>query len=436
VLFDRSPANPFPGPPTEGKGKDALHAVAFRAAVEGADAYHGVRSALRREGPTVRLGNRFAPIARFREIAFVSLGNAAISAGYGAHDALGKAITQGYLAGPNEVPPEIPFRGTLVPAGRPGGPGSAAALADVLELAAGLGPKDLLVLLITPGAVVPLAGPPPGLDLPAWGSWLADLKAAGATSVEVADVVRALGQGGVGGRIAAAAGSAEVLPLVVDRGEGGVRVGGGPSVPVAPRERVAARAVLERLGRLASLPAAARALLAPDTSLPLAFGPKVHRPVAVAGPAEALRSAGDAITTRGYTSRLAAMSIPGGPTAAAEEFVDRADGVVTTALSGGAPKSKGVVAFAPSTLDVPEGDDERVAFAEFARVASARIRRRGMTVGVYQTGALAVPKGAAGVVVEAAGAGAPSVPRPLAMRPGITDVGCLLVAFAPSEPPA
>jgi glycerate-2-kinase len=433
VLFDRSPANPFPGPPSEGKGKDALHAVAFRAAVEGADAYGGVRSALRREGPTVRLGNRFAPIARFREIAFVALGHAAISAGYGAHDALGKALTQGYLAGPNAVPPEIPFRGTVVPPGRPGQPGADAALADVLELAQGLGPTDLLIVLVTPGAVVSLAAPPPGFDPSAWQGWLADLSGSGATSAEVADVVRALGQGGVGGRLAAAAGSAEVLPLVVDRGEGGVRVGGGPTVPVAPRERVAARAVLERLGKLASLAPAARALLAPDTSLPLGSGPKVHRPVAVAGPAEALRSAGDAITTRGYTSRLAAMSVSGGAAVAAGEFVDKADGVVTAALAGGAPKSKGVVAFAPGTLDVPEGDDERVAFAEFGRVASDRIRRRGMTVGVYQTSALAEPKGAAGIVVDAAGSGGPATPRPLAMRPGITDVGCLFVAFAPTE---
>ncbi|MCI4326579.1 MAG: DUF4147 domain-containing protein [Thermoplasmata archaeon] len=433
-MFDRSPANPFPGPTPEGKGADAMHATAFRAAVEGADAYHGVRSALRRDGPTVRLGNRFAPIARFREIAFVSVGNAAISAAYGAHDALGSAITQGYMAGPNPVPPEIPFRGTVVPPGRPGRAGADAALADILELAAGLGEKDLLVLLVTPGAVVTLAAPPPGFDGPAWSEWLSSLSAAGASSAEVAVVVRALGRGGVGGRVAAAASAAEVLPLVVDRGEGGVRVGGGPSVAVSPTERAEARATLERLGRLAGLPAEARATLAPDPSLPRSISRKLHRPVAVAGPSEALRSAGDAITTRGYTSRLAAMTIGGNAPTAAADFVDRADGVVASALGGGAPKSKGVVVFAPSTLNVPEGDDERTQFVAFAAAASARIRRRGMTVGVYQTGALPEPKGAAGVVVDAAGSAGPAVPRPLAMRPGITDVGCLLVAVAPSEP--
>ncbi|HEV8050267.1 MAG TPA: DUF4147 domain-containing protein [Thermoplasmata archaeon] len=435
-MFDRSPANPFPNPPSEGKGLDAMHAVAFRAAVEGADAYHGVRSALRRDGPTVRLGNRFAPIARFREIAFVALGHAAVSAAFGAHDALGSALTQGYVAGPNPVPPEIPFRGTLVAPGRPGSAGAVAALADVLELAQGLSEKDLLVLLVTPGAVVTLAAPPAGFDPSAWSSWLTDLRSAGATAMEIAGVVRVLGQGGVGGRLAEAAGAAEVLPLVVDRGEGGVRVGGGPTVAIAPEERVAARAALERVGKFAGLPPAARAALAPDPSTPLRSSRKLHRPVAVAGPAEALRSAGDAITTRGYTSRLAAMTIPGDAAAAAADFVDRADLVVSAAFAGAAPKSKGVVAFAPSTLDVPEGDDERRAFAEFARAASLRIRRRGMTVGVYQTSALPDPKGAAGVVVDAAGSAGPATPRALGMRPGITDVGCLLVALAPSEPPS
>jgi len=413
-----------------------MHAVAFRAAVEGADAYHGVRSALRRDGPTVRLGNRFAPIARFREVAFVALGHAAVSAAFGAHDALGRALTQGYIAGPNAVPPEIPFRGTVVAPGRPGSPGAAAALADVLELASGLTEKDLLVLLITPGASVTLAAPPPGFDGASWGAWLADVRSVGATAMEVAGLVRVLGQGGVGGRLAHAAGSAEVLPLIVDRGEGGVTVGGGPTVPVLPTERAGARATLERLGRFASLPAPARAALSADVSLPLGSSRKLHRPVAVAGPADALRAAGDAITNRGYTSRLAAMTIPGDAATAATSFVDLADVVVSAAFAGGAPRSKGVVAFAPSTLEVPEGDDERRSFAEFARAASLRIRRRGMTVGVYQTSALPDPKGAAGIVVDAAGSTGPSTPRPLAMRPGITDVGCLLVAFAPSEPPS
>jgi glycerate 2-kinase len=427
--------NPFPGPPPiEAKGRDAIHAVAFRAAVEGADAYHGVRSALRRDGPIVRLGNRFVSIASYREVAFVALGHAAVSAAYAAHDALGPMLTQGLVAGPHPLPPEIPFRATKVPPGRPGQTGAAAVLSDVLELAGGLGERDLLILLVTPGASISLAAPPPGFDPSAWNRWLAELSDAGATSREVAEVVRALGTGGVAGGVARAAGRADVVPLVVERTEGAVLVGGGPASPLLPEDRVAARAALERLGLFAGLPPAIRGSLAPDRSLPLGLGPNVHRPVAVAGPSDALRAAGDTISSRGYTSRLAAMTIPGRAAEAAHTFLDRADEVVARDLSERNPRTKGIVVFAPATLEVPEGGDERREFPEFTKAAAARIRRRGMTIGVYQTSALSDPPGAAGAVVDAATPGAPVSPRPLAMRSGITDVGCLLVAFAPREP--
>jgi glycerate-2-kinase len=427
--------NPFPGPPPiEAKGPDAIHAVSFRAAVEGADAYHGVRAAVRRDGPIVRLGNRFVAIAKYREIAFVSLGHAAVSAAYGAHDALGSLITQGFVAGPNPLPPEIPFRATKVLPGRPGQPGAAAVLSDVLELAGGLGERDLLLLLVTPGASVSMAGPPSGFDAGAWNRWLGSLSEAGASAREVAEIVRALGTGGVGGGVARAAGQADVVPLIVERGEGAVLVGGGPATPLLPTDRAAARAALLRLGLFEGLPAAARSSLSPDGSLPSGLGRNVHRPVAVAGPSDALRAAGDTISARGYTSRLAAMTIPGNAAVAAEVFLDRVDEVVTRDLSERNPKTKGLVVFAPASLEVPEGGDERREFPLFARTAAARIRRRGMTVGVYQTSALADPPGAAGVVVEASKPGVTVVPRPLGMRSGITDVGCLLVAFAPREP--
>lgn len=426
--------NPFPGPPPiEAKGRDAIHAVAFRAAVEGADAYHGVRSALRRDGAIVRLGNRFVTLAKYREIAFVSLGHAAVSAAYGAHDALGQAITQGFVAGPNPLPPEIPFRATRVLPGRPGQAGTAEVLSDVLELAQGLGQRDLLVLLVTPGAAVSLAAAPPGLDAAAWNRWLGSLSDAGATAREVAEVVRALGTGGVGGGVGRAGGRADVVTLVVERGDGGVLVGGGPASAVLPAERVAARSILQRLGLFAGLPPAARDSLAPDGTLSSGMSPSVHRPVAVAGPSDALRSAGDAISGRGYTSRLAAMTIPGTPAAAAETFLDRVDEVVARGLGDGNANTKGIVVFAPATLEVPEGGDERREFPAFVQAAAARIRRRGMSVGAYQTSALGEPPGAAGVVVDAAIPGTPVVPRPVPMRSGITDVGCLLVAFAPRE---
>jgi hypothetical protein len=433
-VFDRSPAAPFPAPPNEAKGRDPVHADAFRSAVEGADAYRGVRSALRRDGPTVRLGNRFVPLARFREVAFLALGNAAVSAAYAVHDALGLSVTQGLVVGPEPLPPDVPFRSAVVGAGRPGHDGAPAALAEILELAGGLSERDLLLLLVTPGAVVSLAGPPAGWGAEAWSGWLASLRDAGATAVETSQVVRALGTGGVGGGVARAARQAEVVPLVVDRGEGGVLVGGGPSIPVSGAERASARAAVARVGLFDRLPALARTGLAPDTSLASGPAPNVHRPVAVAGPSDALRAAGEAITARGYTARLSSLVHPGTVDVAAAAFLDRAEELVARAVSAPARGSKGVVVFGPATFEVPEGDDERRTFPKFAEVAAARIRRRGMTVGVYQTSALSNPKGAAGLVVEAGAANGPPSLRPLAMRPGITDVGCLMVALAPTEP--
>jgi hypothetical protein len=127
------------------------------------------------------------------------------------------------------------------------------------------------------------------------------------------------------------------------------------------------------------------------------------------------------------------MTIPGKSAAAAETFLDRVDEVVARGLGDGNANTKGIVVFAPATLEVPEGGDERREFPAFVQAAAARIRRRGMTVGAYQTSALPEPPGAAGVVVDAAVPGQPVVPRPVPMRSGITDVGCLLVAFAPRE---
>jgi glycerate-2-kinase len=435
-VFDRSPAAPFPAPPGDAKGKDPVHATAFRNAVEGADAYRGIRSALRRDGATVRLGNRFVPLARYREVAFLALGNAAVSAAYAVHDALGPAATQGLVVGPNPLPVDVPFQHKIVGPGRPGHDGATAALADVLELASGLTERDLLVLLVTPGAVVTLAGPPAGWDPGGWGEWLERLRGAGATSAETADIVRALGSGGVGGGIARAAGKAEVVPLVVDRGEGGLRVGGGPASPLTDADRTAARAALQRLRAWETLPAPAREGLAPDASRPLGMGSNVHRPVAVAGPADALRGAGDAVAEREYTARLSAIAHPGGPEVVAESFLAAAEELVSRQIEARGKKSKGIVVFGGANFEVPEGGDEREAFRAFAGAASQRIRRRGMTVGVYQTSALPEPKGAPGLVVDASAGDRPAVPRALGMRPGITDVGCLVVAVVPSEPPA
>ena len=270
----------------------------------------------------------------------------------------GSALTQGYLAGPNAVPPEIPFRGTVVPPGRPGAAGCRRRARRCSRARPGTRADrpPHRPRYAGSGGVPRRAAP--RLRPSAWQGWLADLSGSGATSAEVADVVRALGAGGGSAESpAAAAGSAEVLSLVVDRGEGGVRVGGGPTVPVAPRERVEARAVLERLGKLASLAPAARDPPRPrPRRCRSGLGPKVHRPVAVAGARpKRSRSAGMRSRPAGTPPGSRRCRSPAGAAVAAGEFVDKADGVVTAALAGGDAEVEGGRRLRPGDARRPGG---------------------------------------------------------------------------------
>ena len=114
-MIGQFPWDPFPPGEPDPKGPDPIPAVAYRGAVTAADAYHALRLALRRESGTLRVGNRFFPDGRFRELAFLAVGNAANSMALAALHAVGQRLTQGFLAGPEPVAAEIPFRGVIVP---------------------------------------------------------------------------------------------------------------------------------------------------------------------------------------------------------------------------------------------------------------------------------------------------------------------------------
>ncbi|HEY6238199.1 MAG TPA: hypothetical protein VIZ68_03315, partial [Thermoplasmata archaeon] len=80
---------------------DSLHRLCLRAAVTGADAYRLTRAAVRRDEGTLRIGNRFVATRRYREVAFVALGRAAISQALAVNEGLGELLTQGYVACPD-----------------------------------------------------------------------------------------------------------------------------------------------------------------------------------------------------------------------------------------------------------------------------------------------------------------------------------------------
>ncbi|MGA8091465.1 MAG: DUF4147 domain-containing protein [Thermoplasmata archaeon] len=432
------PWDPFPtsGEP-DPRGPDPIHTIAFRAAVTSADAYHSVRLALRRESGSLRVGNRFVTDGRYRQVAFLAFGNAANSMALAALHAIGDRLTQGFLAGPEPVAPEIPFRGTRVPPGWGDAPEAEEAITAATELAGGLSEQDLLLVLLSGGAVRCLTRPPRGMQGEEFGNFLRDAHQRGATGAQVGLLNRVLGEGVVGGRLANAVPRADVATLIVDRGDGPRLLGGGPVHPLGPTERGECRELLAGLGLSDTLPPAVREALATGEAPGAGLPDRIARPVVVASPGDALKAAADAVFEKGWTSRLAFLALREPPTTAAERFLARADDLYVAEGLTAESRTKGIGAFAMTTLGVPEGVDEGPAFGEFLTAARSELRRREMSVGLFRTaGAVGAPEYPAGAVVgattETDSRVRPDRARVVAMRRGITDVGMLTVALFPT----
>ncbi len=441
-MIGQFPWDPFPPETPEPKGPDPIHRTAYQSAVTAADAYRSVRFALRREEGVLRIGNRFVADTHYRQVAFVALGNASGSMALAALHVFGDRLTQGFLAGPEAVPDELPFRGVLVPPGLPGFAGSAEVVQAATEIAEELGPEDLLLLLVSPGALRALCRPPAGVGEDEFGRLLGRASSAGASGHEVALLARTLGEGGVGGRIGAAARQVDLATFVIDRGDGPGLVGGGPIDPPSSAERVEARGVLDRCGLTASLPRPALDRLAPGADGPT-LPARVARPVVVAAPSDALRAAADAVFDRGWTSRLGYLEIRDPPEAAADTFMARAEELIAAEQLTAESRTKGVAVFAMTTLDLLEGVDEGPALAAFLSHATSLLRRREMSVGLYRTagaiGSSAFPPAAVnGPSTDPKAKVRPNRARALPMRGGITDVGLLAVALCglPQSPGA
>ena len=495
-MIGQFPWEPFPPGEPDPKGPDPVHSLAFRAAVTAADAYHAVRLAVRREAGTLRVGNRFVPDGRYREVGFLAFGNAANSMALGALHAVGDRLTQGFVAGPDPVLPDLPFRGVAVSPGWPGDPAAQSVVAAAKELAAELGEQDLLLVLLSSGALRLLAEPPEGMTPPDFARLLELAHARGATGREVGLLARVLGTGGVGGRLASAVPRAEVATLIVDRGDGPTVLGGGPMQPVRAAERDEVAALLVRTGLQDALPSEHGDALPPGPASSPAV--RVARPVVVTSPGDALRAASDAVFDKGWTVRLAFLDLRDGPETAAERFLERSEALFRAEALDSASRTKGLATFAMATLGLPEGVDEGPALGRFLARARELLRRREMSVGLFRTGGdLRAPRSSAELVATyhpidraaldrlrsngeltaaeslllaerlplpersragpppprtgpafppGAVVGAPTEPggkvyppnraRAVRMRSGITDVGCLAVALYPRPPPA
>ena len=435
-MIGQFPWDPFPHDEPEPVGEDPLLAAVYRGAVEGSDAYRAVRSAVRRDSGVLRVGNRFVPEGRYREVAFVALGHAANSMALAVLHVFGDRLTQGFVAGPETPPASVPFRSVTVPDGWGGDVAAPKVVEAAREIAGGLKASDLFLLLVSPGALRSLLVPPPGVDRKEFADLLAGLHAQGVSGRDVSAVARVLGTGGVGGRLLPTETAADVQCLLVDHGDGPVVLGGGPTFPVSDRERAEVRATLERAGVLDRLPTTALTSL----GRPLAEGPAppARRPVVVSAPEDAVRGAGDAAFRKGWTARVGELGLAAPPGAAAERFVVKAEGVLAVERPGEGLRTKGLMVFASTTLDLPEGVVERPACETFLATASGLLRHREMGIGALRT---AGPTGPAppfaGGVVGASTDPATRTPadriRPIRMRAGITDVGILLVATVPAS---
>ena len=432
------PWDPFPPGEPEPKGPDPIQGLAFRSAVTAADAYRAVRLALRREQGTLRVGNRFVADGRYREVAFLAFGHAAGSMALAALHAVGDRLTQGFLAGPETAPPELPFRSVELAPGWGGSASAPVAVAAAREIAGGLTEQDLLLVLLSPGAIRALAEPPDGMTGEEFSRLLSSAHERGATGREVDLLARVLGTGGVGGRLADAAPRSDVATFVVERGDGAGRVGGGPMRPVGFEERGEAKALLERLGLTASVPPGAFDPPAFPEGRPLSSGRRrIDRPTLVAGPADALRAAADSVFEKGWTSRLAFVELREEATGAADRFVARTDELILAEGLDAESRTKGVGCFAMTTLGLPEGVDEGPALGRFLEAARTGIRRREMSVGLFRTagvvGSEEFPAGAVvGAPTDREARVRPGRARAVPMRRGVTDVGMLAVALSPT----
>ncbi|MCI4322558.1 MAG: DUF4147 domain-containing protein [Thermoplasmata archaeon] len=410
---------------------------AYRLALTEADAYGAVRRAVRVEEGTLRIGNRFTPIGKYREIAFVAVGAAAGSMAMAVENSLGPRITQGLLAGPKEVE-TVPFHSFPVPAGRFGSPESSRAVLAIDELVSALGPEDLLIVLLSAGSLGALTGAPAGVDGAELDALVHELMEANLPGAEISRVLRSAGAGLVGGGLATAARAGSIATLVVDRGDGGELVGGGPTLPLRESERRAVRAALVERGAWVRLAPAFRQRIDRTSSESPSARPGLDRPVVIAAPADALRGASDALADRRWTCRLGGLSMRDTPAALAAALLERVEAARTEL--GSAPRTgeygrAGAAVLAGVTFDLPEGVSERHARDAFFAAIAERRHRREIAVAFLPTSGGTEHANGPGWLVLGDSQGTSGSPegRPLGAPEGVTDVGSLAILFAPNE---
>jgi glycerate 2-kinase len=188
----------------------------------------------------------------------------------------------------------------------PDAAGEAAAKA-ILARVQGLGPDDLVLVLISGGGSALLALPAPGLTLADKQAVSSALLASGAP-IGVMNAVRKHLSAIKGGRLAAAAAPAQVVTLAISDvpGDGPEVIASGPTVP-GTVSRAEVREMVARYDL--ALPPAVAALLASDANLPPPARPADFRLIAT--PSMALAAAAEAARAQGVTPLILGDALEG-----------------------------------------------------------------------------------------------------------------------------
>jgi len=187
-----------------------------------------------------------------------------------------------------------------------------AAARRILDLAAGLGPEDQLVCLISGGGSALLALPAPGLTLADKQRVTRELLRSGATIGEINTVRKHL-SAIKGGRLAAAAAPARIITLAISDvpGDDPAVIASGPTVP-DPTSFADARAVLAKY-HIAEPSAVIAHLAAAEAETPKPGDPifRGARFELIASPQQALAAAAEAALAHGITPIVLSDRIEG-----------------------------------------------------------------------------------------------------------------------------
>ena len=240
----------------------------YRAAVAAVDPAALVSEALGRRGDGVYVRSVSSPARREfvfapERVSVLAVGKAAVPMTVAAAAALGTRLDEALVVAPADAPTEGLPRGARVVLARHPVPDENSLFAGeaALDLARRQRKGDLLLVLLSGGGSSLLAAPADGLALDDKARTASLLMAAGAPIAELNTVRGALSRV-KGGRLAAAAGAADVMTLVLsDLGdEGWHLVASGPTLGAPPRP-ADARAILDRYRITPLVPPRVRAFL-------------------------------------------------------------------------------------------------------------------------------------------------------------------------------